>query len=212
MKRILLPALALFAAPVTSPAAVYLTTDTDTFDLTPGSSFHVTLNLVVTAADQVLGLDYSWLASPGAEGGLTLLNRTTSGSPIVDGDEFSAYPFSGPQLLAPSSTNLGGLVSLESPFFGLVGAGSFTLGTYFFHTSRSLAPGVYGLSLSTATWLDADFNDRAFASLPGLTVNLATTVPEGGRVTVIAAALLVAIAWATRRRSTRVAPTSQTVS
>lgn len=167
MKPLIAPLLiqALIAV-LPAKADVNLTVVTNSFTVTPGESFSLGFDLVITGNEEVVGLDYFLKGS--VSGLFTLTSRNLSGSVIAD-----SYPFSS-HALNPSSTNLGGLTPMDVSLF----QGTHFLGNYTFTTSPSFALGSYSLVIDPGkprSWLTPDFDDIPFASLPTITVNV---VPE----------------------------------
>lgn len=165
----ILRSLACLLAPLAAQAAVILNVDNDAFAVAPGGTFQVNLTLEITGGVELIGFDAFWRADPPASGLFTLTDRDTTGSLITD-----AYPFSGGMLLAPQSTNIGGLTDFDV----ILSNGTYFLGTYVFTASSLAAPADYQLAITPgATWLASDFSEAVFASLPSLSISV-NAVPD----------------------------------
>ncbi len=201
-----------FLCPITSHAAVLLTSPTSAVSVNPGGTFTLTLNLNVTGSEQVTGISYYWSTVAGAAGDFSITNRTETSSPFssMTASDSSVTASPGNSLILRSGVvrnnlDLGaGVADFNSP----TSTGTWFVANYTFAVSGAAAPGTYALtsynipgngwSGPQPTFASSDFNGQA-----SILVTVTTTVPEPSGLIWVGGLFLLVI-MVLRRRLARI--------
>lgn len=162
----------------TCSAAVNFVTSSASINVSPGGTFEFDLNLEITSAEKVTGLDYYWQISAPGGGFFGLTGRAYESGQFPEVTISNAIALASPgNILNPgNSENLGAGVS---DVFEPLSTGTWLVARYTFSVDPSAVPGSYTLSTFSPSgkgWVGpAPFNDFVLNQQASLSIQI---IPE----------------------------------